>query len=439
MADFDWEKALSRKRLRPSERAGTGTDELAEGDEGNEFLSDYYRVLFSSSFRRLQDKTQVSPLSDTDFVRRRLTHSLEVATIGERMGRVVATLLDDRLDGVERDAVGKAVATACLLHDIGNPPFGHEGEVAIREWADEYAVEMPDYRCFDGNSQGFRIAVRLHHHGRPYGMNLTAATLTTMLKYPTGAPNPGDIDSDTQKRGKVGVMKAEMHHYHKARNMVGLDEGQRHPLSYLVEAADDIVNRIVDIEDGLKVGFVSYEEIVQLLDDQGSEVSKDLLGHLIDRYNSIATADERERKQLAYQHFRVRAIAALARACEQQFVDRIRDFERGDVEIPLIYQTSYADLYDAMEEVEKTYIFRDSRIVATESGGKQAVKGLLNHLHHDAINDGKLAEIMPTAILRDSETYSEEEARVQRVVDYVAGMTDRFAVNLYQQLSGVSL
>jgi dGTPase len=155
-----WKTLLSTERLRPPD------EEPRPGDELNHFVSDYYRVVFSSAFRRLQDKTQVSPLATDDFVRRRLTHSVEVAAVGERMGRVVGKRLHDE-EGVDiaHDVVGKLVATACLLHDIGNPPFGHEGECAIRKWADSKAKNFRDYQGFDGNAHGFRLATRLQHHG----------------------------------------------------------------------------------------------------------------------------------------------------------------------------------------------------------------------------------------------------------------------------------
>ena len=237
-----WKQLISGSRLRPS-----GVP--ARGDEGNEFLSDYQRVVFSSAFRRLQDKTQVTPLAPSDYVRRRLTHSVEVSVVGERMGRVLARRLSEKgrlEDGDHRDPFGKIVATACLLHDIGNPPFGHEGEMAIRLWADKRNLDYPDYRCFDGNAQGFRIAVRLQHQGKDYGMNLTVATLAAVLKYPKVPEYDGPPNPPLRKRGKWSVLSSEEHHYERVRQAVGLEKGARHPLSFVVEAADDIVNRLVD-------------------------------------------------------------------------------------------------------------------------------------------------------------------------------------------------
>lgn len=270
-----WNRLLSTERLRPS-------SEPARGDEGNDFLSDYQRVVFSSSFRRLQDKTQVTPLATSDFLRKRLTHSVEVSVVGERMGRVLARRLTNRLpEGDQRDRLGKVVATACLLHDLGNPPFGHEGEQAVRSWVDERGLTYADYRGFDGNAQGFRIAVRLQHQGKKHGMNLTAATLATMLKYPRVPSADETANENRRKRGKWSVMSSEADHYERVRELVGLRPGARHPLSYVVEAADDIVNRLVDIEDALKVGLVSFQDVIDALSGAGVAKADELRDQMI--------------------------------------------------------------------------------------------------------------------------------------------------------------
>jgi dGTPase len=240
MSFTDWRKLLNHDRLRTSTSP-------AAGDQDHEFLSDYYRVVFCSAFRRLQDKTQVSPLAPTDFVRRRLTHSVEVSVVGERMARVIANRLESHIGDNFRDPMGRIVATACLLHDIGNPPFGHEGELAIRDWADTHNIDSPDYRCFDGNAQGFRIAVRLQHQGKEYGLNLTAAVLSTVLKYPEAPVVAEYEERPLNKRGKWSVFSSEWAHYDRVTSLVGLPPGQRHPLCFVVEAADDIVNRLIDI------------------------------------------------------------------------------------------------------------------------------------------------------------------------------------------------
>ena len=340
-----WDTYLSHTRLRSSQSMKTG-------DEGNDFLSDYQRVVFSSAFRRLQDKTQVNPLAATDFVRRRLTHSVEVATVGERMGRVVAVLLKDRLGVEPWDRVGKVVATACLLHDIGNPPFGHEGELAIRDWAEGLpnTVDLPDYRGFDGNAQGFRIVVRLHNHGMPFGANLTSATLASMVKYPLPSADQPD---ERGKWRKYGFMRTEKYHHDRVRANCGLKEGQRHPLSYVMEAADDIANRLVDLEDGLKLRYVEFDEVRDALGSVG-ELGLELRDSLDRRLQEIRDAhlSRREKEQFAYQHFRAEATARFSQSCERAFVDNIDKIEAGAFSGDLISVSDCSAVYSKLKDVE---------------------------------------------------------------------------------------
>lgn len=426
-----WDQLVSPKRLRPS-------GVTARGDQGNEFLSDYYRVVFSSAFRRLQDKTQVSPLAATDFVRRRLTHSVEVAVVGERMGRVLGKRLESRYSGNPsdfREYLGKIVATACLLHDIGNPPFGHEGELAIREWADSIGVNSADYRCFDGNAQGFRIAVRLQHHGKAYGLNLTAATLATVLKYPrTPTFTPG---TELHKRGKSSVMSSELHHYEEVRGLVGLSAGQRHPLSFVVEAADDIVNRLVDIEDAIKLRLIAYTDVCDVLSDTGSQHAIQLRDSMEGRRKSIDVGTQRKRELWAYQDFRVDAAASLAEACEEIFEREIDAIEGGSFTGDLVDACKHRDIYNALKDLEYERIFGDAAIVRVEAGGKTAIRGLLTLFHDEVARGSKLSETVPQFPKLAGEDCPDESVR--RVVDYVAGMTDRFSIKLYQELAGMSL
>lgn len=429
-----WSQLLTASRLRPSEGP-------APGDEGNHFLSDYYRVVFASSFRRLQDKTQVKPLAETDYVRRRLTHSFEVAAIGERMGRVVAQQLAGRMSvDNARDAVGKVVATACLLHDIGNPPFGHEGELAIRSWADASATGSADYRCFDGNAQGFRIAVRLQHLGKMFGMNLTATTLASMLKYPN-TPKIQDIGVSTTvgDRGKWSVLSSERPQYERVAALVGMGHGQRHPLSYLVEAADDIVNRLVDVEDAVKLKLIDYVEVCDVLSAVDGVASKGLLEKMEAHRKFIKDGTNAEKQLWAYQYFRVHATTTLAQACERVFCAEIDNLEAGQFSGDLIGSCEHAPLYKAIKKLESDKIFGDAQIVRIETGGKKAIEGLLNIFLLELNAGSKLAKTMPEPMPADTDVAEDPHASVRRVVDYVAGMTDRYAIDLYQELSGMSL
>lgn len=427
---LNWTKLLSHDHLRRSTSP-------AAGDQNHEFLADYYRVVFCSAFRRLQDKTQVSPLAPTDFVRRRLTHSVEVSIVGERMARVLANRLQPRLGGDYRDQMGRIVATACLLHDIGNPPFGHEGELAIREWTDARDIASPDYRCFDGNAQGFRIAVRLQHHGRDYGLNLTAAVLATVLKYPgcpTALPVKGQPIGD---RGKFSFLSSEQHHYDKVRSFVGLPAGQRHPLCYVVEAADDIVNRLVDIEDAIKLKFVTYRDLCEALSSSTHRTSKILLDGMEDRRQTISVGSVSEREMWAYQSMRVEATRIFANACEEVFEHNLREIEEGSFDGSLIKKTPEFEVYSIFSKLEQDKIFGDPSIVRVECGGKTAIRGLLDLLYDALLSANRLGMTIPDYMRLHHE--KEEPDPVARVVDYVSGMTDGFAVKLYQELCGMSL
>lgn len=421
-----WSKLISTTRLREEQ-------ELNEDDKRNAFLSDYYRVVFSSSFRRLQDKTQVNPLASTDFVRRRLTHSFEVSVIGERMARVVAEKLKSRIgDDNYVDKFGKIVATACLLHDIGNPPFGHEGEKAIRNWAKKNKIEIPDYLAFDGNAQGFRIATRLQHHGKEKGMNLTAATLSSMLKYPK-------VITKDSLGEKFSIMKSERNCFKEICTLVGLKEGVRHPLSYIVEAADDIVNRIVDIEDGLKLNYISYKDVIDAIENISNPSYKDLLAKLEDRKSKITYGSEREKEMLAYQNLRVKIAKMLAIDCEEVFTNNIEEIEKGEFSGDLISKCPNFPLYKVFLDLETNNIFNKPEIVRVERGGKNAIKGLLEIYLEEVKSESKLAESIPEYLLFEGEKEKKKIKDIRRIVDYVSGMTDRFAISQYQELSGMSL
>lgn len=258
-----WSDLNSTSRLRPS------LVKKSEADLRSAYEGDYDRVLFSSAFRRLQDKTQVFPLDRNDFVRTRLTHSLEVSTVGRDMGSSVAKVLERQ--GIDRNLnpedAGTLVATACLLHDIGNPPFGHSGEQSIGQWFKsrfdngklkiEDRQERLDLEKFEGNASGFRIATRLQHLGQSYGMNLTAGALACLMKYPCGSHEVNwhiKAKERPKKCSKFGYFKADAVTFRRVQTLTKLSGITRHPLTFLMEAADDIVYSAVDLEDALKKG-----------------------------------------------------------------------------------------------------------------------------------------------------------------------------------------
>jgi dGTPase len=271
MDRMKWENLFSRKRY--------GVSQLEQSEEGrSHFQKDIDRIIFSSAFRRLNHKTQVHPLPENDNIHTRLPHSLEVSSVGRSLGTKVGKRLADELKqiGISPADVGDIVQAACLAHDIGNPPFGHSGEDAIGCWfrknSDQYFLqdlqpaELNDFQNFEGNAQGLRIITKLEYYFFEGGMRLTYATLGTFLKYPWTS----DLMSRVGKK-KYGCNQSEREILQEIVAEIGLVEREktlwcRHPLAYLMEAADDICYALIDLEDGIEMGFVTYDEVVKILE-----------------------------------------------------------------------------------------------------------------------------------------------------------------------------
>lgn len=259
-----WERLLSAERLRRADARSSPTR--------SPFQQDADLVVFSGSFRRLQDKTQVQPLAEGGRVRSRLTHSVEVASVGRSLGSAVAYGLRARrgLDAEQCHAIAHVVHAACLAHDIGNPPFGHGGEDAIKAWFHAHPGELTaleraqaaDFLAFDGNAQGFRTLTQLENYRFDGGLRLTHATLGALLKYPIASL---DCDGVDPLHKKPGFFCAERPYVEELWSALELPSGTRHPLVYLTEAADDICYAIVDLEDGHAAGLLDYGEAVELL------------------------------------------------------------------------------------------------------------------------------------------------------------------------------
>lgn len=264
MSRLQWEQLLCEKRMRMRSGGKRKEQERPMYVTRNEFEADYDRIVGSSSVRRLQDKAQVFPLQKNDVVRTRLTHSMEVSAIARSMGKTVGINLEKKriFTREQTEMLAGMLQTAGLIHDLGNPPFGHYGETAIRNWykekknipTDAKEQEDADFAHFDGNVQNLRIVTKLQIMNDQYGANFTYGTLASIIKYPYSSLNrPGDKD-------KFGYFKSEQHIVEKVWENTGLAEGIRHPATYLLEAADDIVYLCDDIEDGVKKGYVSWEK-----------------------------------------------------------------------------------------------------------------------------------------------------------------------------------
>ena len=439
-----WQKLLSAERL------GVGTAPAAP--QRTAFQQDYDRIVFTSAFRRLKDKTQVFPLSKSDYVRTRLTHSLEASCVGRSLGALIGREIIDRhgLQHVEAADFGAIVAAACLAHDIGNPPFGHAGEDAIREWfknsglLDRHgfsAAQRADFERYEGNAQGFRIVTRLQSPANP-GLQLTSAVLATFTKYPR--PSALAIELDGKSGKKFGYFQHDAESFRRVAAATGLVERvagvawRRHPLALLVEVADDTCYLIVDLEDAARLGFVPYADAEDLLADlAGNRVSDGRLNRL---------SDPKERLE----YLRAKAIGCMLESAAAVFLENEKAILDGRFDDELLANSPLAVPLQAVLKLAKETIYTARPALEIETAGFEVLGGLLS-LFTAAVEAGAdcqrmttrermLLKLLPLQFLaHDGEPDADPYVRLLQVADFVAGMTDSYAVDLYRKLKGIDL
>ncbi|MFO0728575.1 MAG: dNTP triphosphohydrolase [Myxococcota bacterium] len=443
---MNWTQLLCPDRHGDAPRA----DRLGPERDRTPFQRDYDRLVFSSAFKRLHDKTQVFPLPENDLVHSRLTHSLEVACVGRSLGTVVGQKIVQRGGLPEwcsaRD-FGDIVAAACLAHDIGNPPFGHSGEDTIQSWfrgagsaylSQVSEAERCDLWSFEGNAQGFRILTRLQMPANP-GLKLTYATLAAFTKYPR-ASAPLGVRFQGNSAKKHGYHQAERSFFSDVAHRVGLlpvpktyQEGTRatslehwtrHPLAFLVEAADDICYAILDLEDGVRLGYVSVELAVRLLAPLSGPGTR-----------PKSPADD-EKEYVAY--LRARAISTLIKEVTEVFLAHEQDILSGRFDAALTTEVPSGKLLDEIKKETRRLCYEAREVIEIELAGYEVLTHLLElfvpvALGRDEKRDRRLLKLLPIA---PSGTPYE---RLLRVTDHLSGMTDSYAVALYRKLLGVSL
>ena len=437
---MDWNTLLNAKRfgvLDASELSETRTP----------FHKDHDRVIFSSSFRRLERKTQVHPLSDNDHIHSRLTHSLEVSCVGRSLGAQVGEMLESNLPAhISPADLGAIVQAACLAHDIGNPPFGHTGEDAIRHWFRDYKnaafltgltePEVKDFQTFEGNAQGLRILTQLEYHRFDGGMRLTYATLGSFLKYPWHSGY-----QDPLKGEKFGVYQSELSFLNEIAQEVGLiklddDRYCRHPLVYLMEAADDICYAIIDLEDGVEMNLLQYAEVEALL--------LDLIGDDVPASYFKTTAEDPARRRLAI--LRGKAIEIMVNSVAQAFVDQEQVLLVGKLNGDLISlaDPKVAKCIHQAKSLAREKIFKDPKKALIEIGAYTTLGSLLESFLTaiDEVLQGGQVSYKSQRILdligRHAPQAGWDKYRAYlRVVDYIAGMTDAYAVELAQAIRGL--
>lgn len=440
-----WERLLSAERLGAGKAPGT--------PERTAFQQDYDRIVFTSAFRRLKDKTQVFPLSKSDYVRTRLTHSLEASCVGRSLGAVVGREIIARhgLRDVESGDFGAIVAAACLAHDIGNPPFGHAGEDAIREWfrtsglLERHAftpAQRADFERYEGNAQGFRIVTRLQSPANPGGLQLTSAVLATFTKY----PRPSHLEAELPGKSgrKFGYFQQDAAAFAQVARSTGLVERipgvawRRHPLAFLVEVADDTCYLIVDLEDAARLGFVPYKDAECLLGDLAGPTAS---GGRLQRLH-----DPKERLE----YLRAKAIGHMLESAAAVFLENEAAILAGDFDDELLLQSPVGVPLQAVLKVAMETIYTARPALEIETAGFEVLGALLGlftqaveaRAGHDRFTtrERMLLKLLPSQFLgHGGEPDPDPYIRLLQVADFVAGMTDSYAVDLYRKLKGVDL
>lgn len=420
---MQWEHLLCNERL-------SGNN--YERQDRTRFNQDYGRVLYSGAFRRLQDKTQVFPLGRNDYVRTRLTHSLEVANVGGTLAMYLADIIRKHEGAAATEALPLAemkdiVATACLAHDIGNPPFGHSGEKAI-----ENALEGTEFAgfAFEGNAQGFRLLTRTCDPIRNCGLDLTVATLGAFTKYPCTRSSQQDAFYH-----KFGINEGEMEIFARVAESCGLqplaqDVWARHPLAFLMEAADDISYLIADIEDAFVSRIISYDE------------ARGRLGLLAALENKTLDRAEEEREAhgeiAAIRFIRAVAVGRCIRALTETLDQRYDDIMHGRMMQSLTEASSFAPRYEVVKDYSVQRIYRHESVVKVEITGYNIISRLMG-LFLEWVENPKsnLGRKIGAVLHADAAASAEKQARFRHVIDYVSGMTDSYALQSYKSLFGL--
>lgn len=449
VATMNWEQLLNKDRL--GQRA-------AKDESGRTaFLRDHDKIIFSGAFRRLARKTQVHPLATNDHVHNRLTHSLEVSCVGRTLGIQVGerlTGLGHLPDTVNATDLGDIVQSACLAHDIGNPPFGHTGERAIRAWFQERGqrylallspAQQSDLIYFEGNAQGFRIITKSEYHQYQDGMRLTYATLGTFLKYPWLSAQAGEASA---RPGKYSAFVSEAHAFTEVCAATGLRSlGEqrfcRHPLAYLMEAADDFCYAIIDLEDGLEMDLLHWDEVYALLLPALPDTAE---------VRKLVHSEMRDGRKAAL--LRGKIIERFIEAGVEAFVANHERLLAGTMEGDLLHhcEPAVSDVVENAKQLARTKVFEHPRKIELEIGAFEVMGALLDGLIEAALSHARgqarnyrherIIDLIGRHSFPADLAQMKERERIyqciMRALDFLAGMTDNYATYLAKQFSGMA-
>jgi dGTPase len=472
-----WSKLLSAKSTRRV-LSGKPPDDDG-GDFRNPFEKDLGKVIFSTPFRRLQDKAQVFPLEAMDGVRNRASHSMEVANVARDLAKVIAgkipkKTVDTTLTSDQAEYIRTIAYVGGLLHDLGNPPFGHAGEDAIKMWfqsktegfwkgfglVGKHLKLRDDFLHFDGNAQTLRLVSRLQAVSDLNGLNLTAATFASLVKYEAGC---GNIKSTQHLYSKLGHFKTEEKLLALVRKETG-SEGRRHPMTFIIEAADDIVYGVVDVEDGIKKGVIKWADVTKALDETAKlpnftanqrELCTSLHGKtksFIDSRLSDLPPGHLNYDEAYVQYFRTLLIKEAVSLCSDVFIENYAQIMRGGYKKELIKDSDLAAVYHCLKKkVGGACIYQCKEAVELEVLGISIIQGLMDifikafikptgHATTLAFNK-KIMSLFSTNYClayeeaRKSKVLPDGYLQLRLLTDYICGMTDNFALNLYRKLS----
>lgn len=442
---MEWKLLLNAKRFGREYNA----DALFDGR--NEFQKDFDRIVFSAAFRRLQNKTQVVPLPETDFVHTRLTHSIEASCVGRSLGHLVGKrlLVDNHTIPFTEYDFEAVVASACLAHDIGNPPFGHTGEDAISDYfksdkAEKFIhnltpLQKNDLQNFDGNAAGFRLLTYSFPSQSEFsgGLGLTYSTLGVFTKYPK-ASLPVLKGSGNASEKKYGFFDSDIESFERIAESLGLRKKEfehgwfRHPLSYLVEAADDICYRIVDLEDGYKLKFVSFENVKRLLE----ELVYSRKDENLDRLSKIH--DEQEK--IGY--LRSKAIGVLVKESADYFMNNLKQILKGDFDSPLLNIIPAHSILREINELSVKNIYESKPVLEIEAAGFVVLSGLLDAFLNSVFKTeskyySTIRKLIPPEYLLDDN--ADDYQKIITITLFVSSMTDTYAIETFKKIRGISL
>jgi dGTPase len=459
---MDWNNCFSNERYGVTDTGRTVR---------NDFERDWDRLIFSSAFRRLQNKTQVFPLPDEVFVHNRLTHSLEVACVGRSLGKLVGREIC-QLEDVKsidnsrrfyRNHLKNVIAAACLAHDMGNPAFGHSGEDAIskyfldmesgdeseKEFIQQFTdSEWKDLTTFEGNANAIRVLTK-HVKGRTRGgFRLTYSTLGAIIKYPCESKASKGRKGPLHRK-KYGFFQIDKHVFLEIvekLNMVkeASEDGvvyKRHPFTYLVEAADDICYNVIDFEDAHRLGILGHEEVTEMFLSLIRLNPKEDFDHIGQMCTEL---DDDKNEKIAY--LRAKVINYLTERCAQVFLDNKEEILAGTFEKALLEEIDEAkEILKKIEDVSVERIYNYHNVVKIELAGFRIMSGLIEDLVEAALTPKdervkrhkKVLKLMPKSFLFEEEDMPYK--KIMCVIDYISGMTDLYALKLYKNLRGIDI